>query len=93
VKSLLLGKLLDLGFTIFLVYWPNALQFIIVDSAMPVSTRFQPQLTSDQSGEYFHTAQMRVATLPGYSLGEDLHARSIAGIGPRGMDYTIGSGY
>jgi len=44
-KSVCLGKLRDLCLSIFFGYRPDALQFLLVDSAVPQIASFELQLT------------------------------------------------
>ena len=46
-ESVFLRKLRDFGLPIWFVFWPHALQFIFVDSAIAELIGFQPQLTPD----------------------------------------------
>jgi hypothetical protein len=46
-EPVLIGKLLDLSFAIFLVYWPDALQLIFVNGTVAIFTGLQSQFASD----------------------------------------------
>jgi hypothetical protein len=46
-KSVFLRKLRELCFTVFFIFWPDALQFVFVDSAMAELVGFELQLTPD----------------------------------------------
>jgi hypothetical protein len=46
-KTVVRRKLRDLCLPIFFVFWPEALQFVFVDSAIAELVGFESQLTSD----------------------------------------------
>jgi hypothetical protein len=46
-ETVRVGKLLDLRFAIFLVYWPDALQLIFVDGAVAILASLQLQFASN----------------------------------------------
>ena len=48
------GKLLDLCFPIFLVCWPDTLQFIFINGAVAILASLQLQFAFNQSSENFH---------------------------------------
>jgi len=70
LKSVFLRKLGNLCLAIFFCYWPDALQFLLVDRAMPQIVRLQLQFTSDQSGENLHRGYfgVRLIRLPGVGV-------------------------
>ena len=55
MESVFVRKLRDLFLAILLVYRPDALQFILVNSALREFASLQLQIVSDLFGENFHT--------------------------------------
>src|SRR5215831_7208625 len=68
-KAVLPGKLLDLCLAVFFSYRPDALQFLLVDSAVPQIVTLELQLTPDKPGENFHEGYLAFVYLGYPQLG------------------------
>src|SRR5215510_13721837 len=56
MKSVFVGKLRDFRFAIVLIQRPNALQFVLVNGAVPSLADLTFQLLADLFGKNFHNA-------------------------------------